>query len=77
MIPDIRWTLNVVTCVLVRGRPDTHRRGRGSATMDAETGVIQLQATESSSHQKLEEARKDALLSPQREHHPADTLLLF
>ena len=55
-----RWTLNVITSVLIRerGRFD-NRRGKGHVTVQAEIGVMQTQTKDS---QKLEEAR--SIFSP-------------
>lgn len=59
-----------------RGRLGTHRRGQGNVAVEAEARVMWPQTKEHGGGQELEEAKKDALLSPQRECNPTDTLLL-
>ena len=52
-----------------------HKRKRHVKT-EAETTVMQPQAKNTWSHQRLEEARKDAHLGPSEGVQPSDTLIL-
>lgn len=52
-----------------------HKRKRHVKT-EAETTVMQPQAKNTWSHQRLEEARKDARLGPSEGVQPSDTLIL-
>ena len=50
--------LAAITCTLIKGR----QRGKGNVSRKAGIGV--MQSRNASSHQKLEEARKDSPLEP-------------